>query len=265
VTTDQWSENKAQVATFVRDGHGWRQDGGDFSARIGRNGFSDGSTERTEVTPSGSFGLVTSFGAVANPGTSIPYRTVEPSDCWITNRNIPEFDHWVATPDCIANGTPMLEPEGPLQLAIVTDHYPPADPTLPRRVFLRCYEYSPGQAPLPTSGDVSMRREDLLDLLLWLDPAQSPVVVLGVEDWLRGNSSDAPSDAPWDDLSYGDTGESVSQLQQALTDQGIPTNVDGLFYDQTQASVKTFQKQQDLPETGVVDAETASRLGLYPG
>jgi peptidoglycan hydrolase-like protein with peptidoglycan-binding domain len=106
-----------------------------------------------------------------------------------------------------------------------------------------------------------MRREDLLDLLLWLDPAQSPVVVLGVEDWLMGN----PSDAPWEDLSYGDTGELVSQLQQTLTDEGIPTDVDGLFYDQTQASVKTFQAREDLPETGVVDAETAQRLGLYFG
>lgn len=263
VTTDQWSENKAQIAAFERvsDGQEWRQVGGDFSARIGQNGFTDGPTTRTAVTPSGSFGLVSSFGAIVNPGTTIPYRAVDELDCWITDRTRPEFDRWVATPGCVAGlGDPLLEPDGPLELAIVTDHNATEDPTLPRRVFLRCYEYSPGQAPLPTSGDVSMRREDLLDLLLWLDPAKAPKVVLGVEDWLMGDPGDS-----WADLSHGDTGGAVTQLQQALTDRGIPTKIDGLFYDQTEASVKTFQERQDLSVTGVVDEETARELDLYPG
>jgi L,D-peptidoglycan transpeptidase YkuD (ErfK/YbiS/YcfS/YnhG family) len=263
VTTDQWSENKAQVAAFEReaDGGPWRQVGGIYSARIGQNGFTDGPSTRTDVTPSGSFGLVSSFGASGNPGTTIPYRDVDELDCWITDRDLEEFDRWVATPGCAPGfGDALLDPNGPLDLAIVTDHNAIADPTLPRRIFLRCYDYSPGRAPLPTSGDVSMRREDVLDLLRWLDPAKAPKVVLGVEDWLLGDAS-----ASWEELRYGDTGAAVSALQQALTSEGIPTTVDGLFYDETQANVRTFQGREDLPVTGVVDDETAAELGLYSG
>ncbi len=105
-----------------------------------------------------------------------------------------------------------------------------------------------------------MRREDVLDLLLWLDPAKSPKVVLGVEDWLLGDASGS-----WEELSHGDTGAAVTQLQQALTSAGIPTTVDGLFYDQTQANVRTFQERENLPVTGVVDDETAAELDLYSG
>jgi L,D-peptidoglycan transpeptidase YkuD (ErfK/YbiS/YcfS/YnhG family) len=263
VTTDQWSENKAQVAAFERDGDGlpWRQVGGNYSARIGQNGFTDGPPTRTDVTPSGSFGLVSSFGAIVNPGTTIPYRAVDALDCWITDRQLDDFDQWVATPGCDPSfGDVLLDQDGPLQLAIVTDHSATADPTLARRVFLRCYDYSPGRAPLPTSGDVSMRREDVLDLLLWLDPAKSPKVVLGVEDWLLGDSSSS-----WEELSFGDTGAAVTELQQALTSTGIPTTIDGLFYDETEANVRTFQERENLPVTGVVDDETAAELDLYSG
>lgn len=265
VTTDQWSENKAQVAAFERgaDGQPWRQVGGNYSARIGQNGFTDGPSTRTDVTPSGHFGLVSSFGASENPGTTIPYRDVDELDCWITDRGLEEFfDRWVAAAGCDAGGfgDALLDPGGPLDLAIVTDHNAIEDPTLARRVFLRCYDYSPGRAPLPTSGDVSMRREDVLHLMKWLDPAKAPRVVLGVEDWLLGNAS-----ASWEELSYGDTGAAVTQLQQALTSEGIPTTVDGLFYDQTQANVRTFQERENLPATGVVDDETATALGLYSG
>jgi hypothetical protein len=265
VTTDQWSENKAQVAAFERDtdDQDWRRVGGDYSARIGQNGFTDGPTTRTHVTPSGKFDLITSFGASNDPRTLIPYRKVDESDCWVTARSNPDFDRWVATPDCDAAGLgdALLDPDGPLDLAIVTGRSAVEDPTLPRRVFLRCYEYSPGRAPLPTSGDVSMRREDVLALLLWLDPAKSPTMVLGVEDWLTADEGDAA----WEDLRKGDTGGAVTQLQQALTDGGIPTTVDGFFYDQTEASVRTFQEQEDVPVTGVVDEETARKLGLYSG
>ena len=192
VTTDQWSENKAQVAAFERavDGQPWRQVGGNYSARIGQNGFTDGPSTRTDVTPSGSFGarqFVRRRRAI--PARRSRIATVDALDCWITDRQLVAFfDHWVAAPGCDTGGfgDALLDPDGPLQLAIVTDHDATEDPTLPRRVFLRCYDYSPGHAPLPTSGDVSMRSEDVHDLLLWLDPAKSPRLVLGVEDWLLG-------------------------------------------------------------------------------
>lgn len=267
VTTDAWAENKAQVAAFERDGEGdeWDKVGGDFSARIGRNGFTDTDDGRVDVTPSGTFALSTSFGAGANPGTAIPYRTTGPLDCWFANTSPPDlFNRWVLADatTCVPPNVPLADPTGPLELAIVTAYAPGPDepPRVP--LLLQRYEYSEGQAPLPTTGSVSMRREDLLDLLLWLDPDKRPVVIMGVESWLLGNVD--TSTPEWTDLSYGSTGDSVGEVQAALTEAGIDTIVDERYLEQTEQSVRTFQERNGLPVTGVVDVDTASRLGVYP-
>jgi L,D-peptidoglycan transpeptidase YkuD (ErfK/YbiS/YcfS/YnhG family) len=260
VMTERWSDNRAEVAAFELDDRRWRKVAGAYSARIGRNGFSDGSTERVEVTPVGSFALVTSFGAVPNPGTRFPYRAVDDSDCWITEAT-ESFNAWVATPDCGANLKLREAVPGPYELAIVTNHNAARTPAAGRTIFMRRHEYSPGRAPVPTAGDISLRREDLLDLLLWLDWEKQPVVVLGVESWLRGNEPVAP----WIDLRHGAIGTAVIEVQQALDDLGIETKVDGNFFEETERSVRQFQLDQGLTVSGIVDTETARRLGVYSG
>ena len=56
-------------------------------------------------------------------------------------------------------------------------------------------------------------------------------------------------------LSYGDTGEAVAAVQGLL---GIPA--DGIFGPQTEGAVKTFQLNQGLAATGIVDAKTWAEL-----
>ena len=53
-------------------------------------------------------------------------------------------------------------------------------------------------------------------------------------------------------------GEIVSRIQAALVQHGIPTVVDGGFGAATKAAVVTFQQQDGLGATGVVDTATAS-------
>ena len=108
VTTDQWSENKAQVAAFERavDGQPWRQVGGTYSARIGQNGFTDGPSTRTDVTPSGSFASGQFIRRRGQPRHDDP---VSRCRCvWTagspTGSSLPYFDHWVAAPGCDTGG-----------------------------------------------------------------------------------------------------------------------------------------------------------------
>ncbi|MGA1344378.1 MAG: peptidoglycan-binding protein [Ilumatobacteraceae bacterium] len=63
---------------------------------------------------------------------------------------------------------------------------------------------------------------------------------------------------------YGEKGERVRSLQQALVDRGITVRggVDGLFGSATAAAVMSFQRTQSLRVTGIVDAATAEALGL---
>jgi peptidoglycan hydrolase-like protein with peptidoglycan-binding domain len=76
-------------------------------------------------------------------------------------------------------------------------------------------------------------------------------------------SANAPSVAVTG-LARGSKGDAVKSVQQALISQGLEVTggADGIFGPGTEAALKTFQSQQGLNSTGVVDDATALALGL---
>lgn len=57
----------------------------------------------------------------------------------------------------------------------------------------------------------------------------------------------------------------VKKIQQALHDRGhYRGKVDGVIGLRTRASIRAFQKAENLPTTGRVDPQTARKLGVRP-
>jgi peptidoglycan hydrolase-like protein with peptidoglycan-binding domain len=57
----------------------------------------------------------------------------------------------------------------------------------------------------------------------------------------------------------------VKKMQQTLQDKGhYRGEVDGVFGLRTRASLRGFQKAENLPVTGQLDTQTASKLGVSP-
>jgi peptidoglycan hydrolase-like protein with peptidoglycan-binding domain len=57
----------------------------------------------------------------------------------------------------------------------------------------------------------------------------------------------------------------AKKMQQALFDRGLYRGkVDGVIGLRTRASIRSFQKAANLPATGLLDPQTASKLGLQP-
>jgi peptidoglycan hydrolase-like protein with peptidoglycan-binding domain len=57
----------------------------------------------------------------------------------------------------------------------------------------------------------------------------------------------------------------VKKMQQSLQDKGHYSGVvDGVFGLRTRASIRGFQKAENLPVTGQLDASTAIKLGVTP-
>lgn len=54
----------------------------------------------------------------------------------------------------------------------------------------------------------------------------------------------------------------IKQAQEALKAKGHNPGTDGKLDTQTQQALRDFQKANDLPATGVLDAKTASKLGV---
>ncbi len=57
--------------------------------------------------------------------------------------------------------------------------------------------------------------------------------------------------------------DNVIKTQQALQDKGwYHGNLDGVFGLRTQASIRAYQKAENLPVTGQLDTQTAAKLGV---
>jgi peptidoglycan hydrolase-like protein with peptidoglycan-binding domain len=66
-----------------------------------------------------------------------------------------------------------------------------------------------------------------------------------------------------DHAQMGGNKEQVKAVQQALKDKGHdPGNIDGVMGPKTKAALKEFQKAEGLKESGRLDNETMSKLGV---
>ena len=69
-------------------------------------------------------------------------------------------------------------------------------------------------------------------------------------------SSEMPGETYWND---------VKEMQQTLQDKGHHRGkVDGVLGLRTRASIRGFQKAENLPVTGQLDVQTAGKLGVRP-
>jgi peptidoglycan hydrolase-like protein with peptidoglycan-binding domain len=59
--------------------------------------------------------------------------------------------------------------------------------------------------------------------------------------------------------------DDIKQAQKSLNDKGFDVGPsDGVMGSRTRAGIRQFQKSENLPVTGRLDAETADKLGVGP-
>jgi peptidoglycan hydrolase-like protein with peptidoglycan-binding domain len=59
--------------------------------------------------------------------------------------------------------------------------------------------------------------------------------------------------------------DDIEKVQKSLNDKGFhPGKVDGVLGSRTRAGIREYQKSENLPVTGRLDAETAGKLGVGP-
>jgi peptidoglycan hydrolase-like protein with peptidoglycan-binding domain len=56
--------------------------------------------------------------------------------------------------------------------------------------------------------------------------------------------------------------EHIKKAQEALKAKGLNPGSDGKMDEKTQQALRDFQKVNNLPATGVLDAQTAAKLGV---
>jgi len=175
------------VTAYQLQGGTWQRAFGPDQGKVGLDGLAPPGEKREGDlrTPSGSFGFGTFFGIDPDPGVRFPYLNVTASDYWDDDPSSANYNQWVdeATEGVAAAGAnpePMDDAPAYDYGALIDYNTDPVvhDPPMGSAIF---FHVSTGGG---TAGCVSLPEGDLLSILLWLDPAQSPRIVIGTEDSL---------------------------------------------------------------------------------
>lgn len=170
----------ATLTAWARQGQCWVVALGPFTARVGAAGFSDHKREGDDTTPTGAYDIgSTLYGNAPDPGTQYPYHHLVCGDWWDETPGSPTYNTFQSVP---CGTTPPFggdsealwtETVAYASLAVIEYNAAPVVPGAGSAIFLHA---TLGAA---STGCVTIPVTDLDQVLVWLDPAASPLVVLG--------------------------------------------------------------------------------------
>ncbi len=178
ITATGYGSTTATLSTWQRAGDGWAPVHGPWTAYVGRAGFAPPGEKREGDgrTPSGTYGFQFRFGVQPDPGGPMPYRRItDPTLVWVDDPASPQYNLLVDTAvhDPRGHGEAMLQSPA-YDYGAVIAYNTDRTPGLGSAIFLHV------SVGAPTAGCVSLPTDRLLEILRWLDPARSPVIVMGV-------------------------------------------------------------------------------------
>jgi L,D-peptidoglycan transpeptidase YkuD (ErfK/YbiS/YcfS/YnhG family) len=172
-----YGQTTATFEAWQRGPSGWQQVFGPWAADIGESGFAAPGAKREGdgATPSGSFGFGFFFGVQPDPGVRFEYRQVTgTSIVWDDDPSSANYNEWVDDTRAPAGADPEPMYNVPAyDYGAVIAYNTARTPGLGSAIFLHV---STGG---PTDGCVSLPEPELLQVLRWMDPSQSPRIVMG--------------------------------------------------------------------------------------
>jgi L,D-peptidoglycan transpeptidase YkuD (ErfK/YbiS/YcfS/YnhG family) len=149
------------------------------TAHLGSDGLTTQPSESRSATPVGSFTVTQAFGALANPGTALPYVHTADADWWISEPGPLYNTHQHCSGGCaFTQGDPnehlrAITPQ--YDYAVVIDYNRfPVRQGAGSAFFLHVTDGS------ATAGCVAIPQSRLVSIMKWLDPAAHPRIVIGV-------------------------------------------------------------------------------------
>jgi L,D-peptidoglycan transpeptidase YkuD (ErfK/YbiS/YcfS/YnhG family) len=176
-----YAPTKVTLETYAKVRGRWLPISAPLPARIGSLGFSDNHVEGKPNTPTGVYSIgATMYGIAASPGVRYPYHRLVSNDWWNENSNSARynsFQHSTTNPGGPSEALWKVKPAY-THFAVITYNMAPnvaaPKPHKGSGIFLHQFSTSGG----PTAGCVSLAHDHLVGVLRWLDPAQSPRIVL---------------------------------------------------------------------------------------
>jgi L,D-peptidoglycan transpeptidase YkuD (ErfK/YbiS/YcfS/YnhG family) len=177
VIAASYGATQAELTAYRRVDGQWRRVFGPWTAWIGRNGMAPPGAKREGDgrTPSGTFGFGFFFGVDPDPGVLFPYRRVHTYDFWDDDPASPLYNLWVDADQANAGADPEPMYVSAYDYGAVIAYNTARTPGLGSAIFLHI------NIGTPTAGCVTLPVGELLEILRWLNPADSPRITMGVQ------------------------------------------------------------------------------------
>jgi L,D-peptidoglycan transpeptidase YkuD (ErfK/YbiS/YcfS/YnhG family) len=170
--------NSRKVYALEKSDFTWRQAMSSLDAVIGRNGFAPPGEKREGDgrTPSGLYRIGTAFGYADWITTKMPYRQALADDLWIDDPNAPDYNRWVKQTETQAASYEKMRRDDDLYKYGVVIEYNtgPVIKGYGSAIFFHVWA-SPKST---TAGCVAMSEDDILNILVWLNPEAHPVILI---------------------------------------------------------------------------------------
>lgn len=193
--TDSWSDPRATLFLFERNGGAWQRIGGGIEADVGRHGLSwdpgveerlPGEPVKTEGdsrAPAGLFPIPMAMGMTSRPpeGVTLPYRQIVPGTHCVDDPSSRYYNRIVQETEVPANvgrawksSERMWEVTGLYRLLLVVGYN--ASPVHPGEGSCIFIHLRPPSGE-PTTGCTALAEEALVRIMDWLKPEERPLLV----------------------------------------------------------------------------------------
>lgn len=166
---------KCSVSYYQSEDGKFSEVDSDIDGYISPSGTAKDMGPSDDYTPLGNFNIEFAFGTASDPGTSLEYDEVNETTLWITDPASVNYNRMVS--DYITNYDfnsciNLIEYSRSYKYAVVFDYNRnPVDSSKGCAKFLHV-------GTQETYGGVGIPEDDLLDILDWLDPNDSPVICI---------------------------------------------------------------------------------------
>ncbi len=165
--------SEAVIGRYEKSGRGlWHLVGSPVAGYAGRNGVAKLKKEGDGCTPSGFFPLGYAFGCKEKPDTKMTFRPVTKRSVWVDDPASSRYNQWAEEDGDWSSAERLADyPDSYAYAVVIEYNTAPVIPGKGSAVFFHC-------GHKPTAGCIAVPEKDLLDILRWLDPDQSPGILI---------------------------------------------------------------------------------------
>lgn len=177
---------KVCISSLERKSNRWQRVFPPMNGVIGRKGFASPGEKREGDgrTPSGVFPLGMVFGYEPSFPTRMPYRQATADDLWIDDTHAEDYNRWARRGSTQATSYERMRRDDDLyKYGIIVEYN--TNPVIKGQGSAIFFHLWKGKG-LATAGCIALAEADLIRILKWLDPAATPLVVMGTKSSIKG-------------------------------------------------------------------------------